>query len=125
MGAREQSRVVPCPAVGMSRQHIRQCLVSTSTVAQRRALRDCRANQRMAEPEGLQIDVNDARLGGTLNDLEIQGCSGNDAGGPEDLGGCITVVECGNQQDQPSCVGQLRHTGRECTLETLSQRQRT
>jgi hypothetical protein len=79
----------------------------------------------MAEAEHLQIDVDDACLGSGRSDVEIQDFPGDDAGRPEDLADRVFVIECGNQQDEPSLFGQLGDTGGECTLETLGQRQRT
>ena len=79
----------------------------------------------MAEAEPLQIDVDDARLGSGRSDVEIQGFPGDDAGRPEDLADRVSVVERGNQQDQPSLFGQLGDTGGEGTLKPLGQGQRT
>ena len=57
--AGQQSRAVPRTSVGLIREHVRQCLMGTPTVAQARALRDRRANERMPEADRLQVDVDD------------------------------------------------------------------
>ena len=73
--------------------------MNTATISQARALRDRRANERMPEAKRLQIDVDDARLGGRRNSIEIQVCSGDGAAGPQDLADCASVVDRGNKQD--------------------------
>jgi hypothetical protein len=75
MLAREQSCAVPCTAVGLIRQHICQCLMNPPPLPHRRALRDRRANQRMAEAQCPQVNVDDASLDGRRSNVNIQGSS--------------------------------------------------
>ena len=122
--AGEQSRAVPRPAVGLIRQHLRQGLMHTPAIPHARALRDRRPNERMAEAERLKIDVDDPRLDRRHSNVEIQGSPGDFTACVQHLADRVSVIECGNQQDQPSLIRQLGDTSGECTLETLGQRQR-
>jgi hypothetical protein len=80
-----QCRTVPRTSVGLICKHSRQCLMSTPTLLQRGALHDCGAHERMAKPKRLEIDLDDAGLGGRRHDVEVQVRSDYRAAGRDDL----------------------------------------
>ena len=96
----------------------------TPAIADPRALRDRRTNERMAEAEHLKIDVHDPRLNRRHGNVQIQGSSGDCTCRVENLAYCVSVIECGNQQDQLGLIRQLGDTSSERALKTLGQRQR-
>ena len=56
-------------------QDIRQRLMDAPPIREAGALRDRRANERMPEAKRLQIEVDDAGLGGRHSGVEIQAVS--------------------------------------------------
>jgi hypothetical protein len=73
----------------------------------------------MAEAQRLQVDVDDPRLNRGNSNIEIQGSSGDFTACIQDLSYLVSIVECGNQQDQPGLIRQLGDPGGECPLELL------
>ena len=122
--ARKQSGSVPCPSVRLLRQHTHQRLMHTSPIPNTRALSDRRPNQRMRKRSVCRSpSMTRASTAGAAT--SSPGLPGNDPACLEDLADRVSVVQCRNQQHQPSLIGQIGDTRGERTLEPLSQRQRT
>src|SRR5829696_1014322 len=67
----EKRSAVPNAPVSLILEHVRECLVDTPTVAQAGALGHGRADERMPEAEGMQVEVDNACIDGGPSGVEI------------------------------------------------------
>ena len=67
----DQCRAVPDPAVGLGLERLRERLVHAPALRHARALTHRRADQRMAEADRPQIELDDGRVGGRLEKVDV------------------------------------------------------
>ena len=107
-----QRGAVPHAAVGIGVERRGERLVHTAALLHAGALPDRGAHQRVPETDGVDVEVDERRLDGRLQRVEIQRCPGDGAGGLEDLACGLAVAERGDQQDKASGIGQIGDASR-------------
>ena len=80
-----QRGAVPHAAVGIGVERRGERLVHAAALLHAGALPDRGAHQRVPEPDRVDVEVDERRLGGRLRRVEIQRRPGDGAGGLEDL----------------------------------------
>ena len=124
MGAADQRRAMPDTPVRLGAQYLGERLVHAAALQQARALAHRRADQRVAEAQAVQVEVDDRGLGRRLEQLKPQRGPGNRARRVEDIAEALVVAVRCDQQKQPGRLRQIGYAGREGLLEPLGERQR-
>ena len=98
MGTADQRRAMPDAPVRLCPQYLGKRLVHAAALQQARALAHRRPDQRVAEAQAVEVEIDDRGLGGRLEQLKPQRCPGHHAGRVDDIAEALVVAVRGDQR---------------------------
>jgi hypothetical protein len=125
VGPTDQRGTVPRTAIRIGVERCCEGFVHAPSLLHAGAAADRGADQRVAEANRVDVQVDEGRLDGGLQGVEIDRSAGYGASSFEGLVHGVLIAERGGEESEASAVGQVSDATRKRTLQPLGQRHST